>query len=64
MQQFIFRPEQSSNGFAFLRKINIHNNPAKKGNVTIPEDWRYSSLSNWILDDNSIIQSNKDILFS
>lgn len=40
----------------------IHNNPVKKGLVMRPEDWKYSSARNWILDDNSLIDLNFDSL--
>ncbi|HTW96933.1 MAG TPA: transposase, partial [Candidatus Methylomirabilis sp.] len=42
----------------FLReKINyIHNNPVKKGCVSLPEHWRYSSARNDILNDSSLIE--------
>ncbi len=36
----------------------IHNNPVRKGFVERPEDWKYSSARNWILDDNSLIDLN------
>ncbi len=37
-------------------KINyIHNNPIKERLVDKPEDWKFSSARNYILDDHSII---------
>lgn len=34
----------------------IHNNPIKAGLVTAPEDYRYSSARNYLLDDHSILE--------
>ena len=40
-------------------KVNyIHNNPVKTGLVTEPENWKYSSARNYLLDDHSIIDVN------
>jgi REP element-mobilizing transposase RayT len=40
----------------FLQKANyIHKNPIKRGYVSEPEDWLYSSARNWLKDDNSLI---------
>jgi len=33
----------------------IHYNPVKRGLVDLPEQWRYSSARNYLLDDHSII---------
>ena len=39
------------------QKINyIHNNPVKRGYVDLPEQWRYSSARNYVLDDESVIE--------
>ena len=41
----------------FREKLSyIHDNPARKGFVERPEQWKYSSARNWLLDDHSIIQ--------
>lgn len=41
----------------FEEKLNyLHDNPVRKGFVERPEDWRYSSARNYLLDDHSIIQ--------
>ena len=37
----------------------LHRNPERKGFVTKPEDWLYSSARNYFLDDNSIIEIDK-----
>ena len=34
----------------------IHLNPVRRGLVVNPEDWKYSSSRNYILNDNSVIQ--------
>jgi REP element-mobilizing transposase RayT len=40
----------------FLEKLEyLHNNPIRKGFVEQPEQWRYSSARNYLLDDHSII---------
>jgi REP element-mobilizing transposase RayT len=44
-------------------KLNyIHNNPVRKGLVEKPEDYLYSSARNYILDDQSIIRVNTELL--
>jgi len=41
----------------FLQKLNyVHMNPVRKGYVTRPEDWKYSSARNWIKNDHSLIR--------
>ena len=40
----------------------IHNNPVRKGLVKRPEDYLYSSARNYILDDDSIIKVDTDLL--
>ncbi len=40
-------------------KINyIHDNPVKAGLVYAPQDWKYSSARNYLLDDHSVIDVN------
>jgi REP element-mobilizing transposase RayT len=39
----------------------IHNNPVRKGFVESPEHWKYSSARNWLLDDNRIIELDKNL---
>jgi putative transposase len=40
----------------FLEKLRyLHENPVRKGYVERPEQWRYSSARNYVLDDDSII---------
>lgn len=37
-------------------KVNyIHNNPVKAGLVSSPEEWKYSSARNYLMDDHSVI---------
>jgi REP element-mobilizing transposase RayT len=44
-----------SHGF-FLQKLNyIHENPVRKGFVSRPEHWTYSSARNYYLNDHSVI---------
>jgi putative transposase len=33
----------------------MHDNPVRKGFVVNPEDWKYSSARNWILDKHDVI---------
>ena len=43
----------------FWTKLNyIHENPVKAGLVVLPEDYKYSSARNYILDDHSVIEVN------
>lgn len=52
-----FRPEGIFSEKWFLQKLEyIHNNPVRKGFVTKPEEWKYNSARNWILDDESVVQ--------
>ncbi|MCK5740175.1 hypothetical protein KAH55_13385 [bacterium] len=37
----------------------MHQNPVRKGFVSKPEDWLYSSARNYFFDDNSIIEVEK-----
>lgn len=40
----------------FLEKLQyLHENPVRKGYVDRPEQWRYSSARNYILDDDSVL---------
>ena len=58
-----FHPEAIYSEEWFTQKLDyIHYNPVKKGFVTRPEDWKYSSARNWSMDDNSIIPIDKDRL--
>jgi len=44
----------------FQQKLEyIHYNPVKKGFVEKPEDWKYSSARNYLLDDDSLIVIDK-----
>ena len=48
----------------FHEKINyLHAHPVRKGFVELPEYWKYSSARNWILNDNSIINIDKEQVF-
>lgn len=56
-----FHPEAIYTEKWFYQKLEyIHNNPVRKGYVTKPEDWKYSSARNWLLEDDSLIQLNYD----
>jgi len=46
----------TSEKFLFQKTNYAYNNPVKKGYVTKPEDWIYSSARNRILNDNDIIE--------
>jgi putative transposase len=49
-------PEPILNHAFFLRKLNyIHENPVRKGYVSRPEHWTYSSARNYYLNDHSVI---------
>ena len=49
-------PELIVSEVFLLTKANyIHGNPVKKGYVSKPEDWCYSSARNRVLNDNGII---------
>ena len=51
-----YHPEAIYSEEWFLQKLNyLHANPVRKGFVVKPEDWKYSSARNWILDDHSVI---------
>ena len=44
----------------FEEKLDyIHNNPVKKGFVTKPEHWKYSSARNYLLGDDSLIEIDR-----
>ena len=52
-----------SNGKMYIQKAEyIHFNPVKRGYVDRAEHWLYSSARNYILDDDSIIEVNKDLI--
>jgi putative transposase len=40
----------------------IHNNPVRKGFVELPEYWKYSSVRNWLHDDETVIEIDKSRL--
>jgi putative transposase len=45
------------------QKMNyMHYNPVRKGFVEKPEHWKYSSARNWILEDDGLIQIDRDVL--
>ena len=51
-----FHPEAIYSERWFYQKLDyIHNNPVRKGFVTCPEEWKYSSARNWIMNDDSVI---------
>jgi putative transposase len=56
-------PEVIESEKFFLQKMSyIHNNPMKKGYVSKPEDWVYSSARNYLLSDNSLIEVDRVVL--
>jgi putative transposase len=44
-----------SEQFFFEKLQYIHENPVRKGYVDQPEQWRYSSARNYVLDDDSVL---------
>ncbi len=43
--------------YFFKQKLEyIHMNPIKRGYVSKPEDWVYSSARNWVCGDHSVIE--------
>jgi putative transposase len=58
--QASFHPITIETDHFFLEKLTyIHENPVRKGYVDQPEQWRYSSARNYVLDDDSIIGVEK-----
>ena len=58
-----YHPEAIYSEKWFHQKLNyMHDNPVRKGFVTQPEDWKYSSARNWLLDDQSVITLDLDML--
>lgn len=56
-----YHPEAIYSEKWFYQKLNyLHNNPVRKGFVVKPEDWKYGSARNWILDDHSTISLDID----
>ncbi|MBU4217201.1 transposase [Candidatus Parcubacteria bacterium] len=50
-------PEVMTTEIFYNQKLNyIHNNPVKRGFVSMSEDWLYSSARNRVLNDNSLIK--------
>ena len=44
----------------FKQKLDyIHNNPVKRGLVSSPDEYRYSSFRNYFLDDESVIRIDR-----
>jgi len=41
----------------------LHANSIRKGFVELSEHWKYSSARNWVLDDDSIITIDREVLF-
>ena len=52
-----FHPIAIDTADFFLEKLNyLHENPVRKGFIEQPEQWRYSSARNYLLDDHSVIK--------
>ena len=50
-------PQLIMNEQMLVQKIEyIHQNPVKRGFVREPQDWKYSSAVNYILDDHSVLE--------
>ena len=57
-------PELIQNDKMYTQKAEyIHYNPVKRGYVEHPEHWKYSSARNYILEDDSIIEVNRGLVF-
>jgi hypothetical protein len=41
----------------------LHNNPVRNAFVEKPENWKYSSATNWMLDDDSVIAIDRQKVF-
>ena len=55
-----YHPIALKSGAWFNQKLDtLHHNPVRKGFVERPEQWKYSSARNWLLDDHSIITIQK-----
>ena len=53
-------PKLINNEEVLIQKIEYcHFNPVRRGLVDLPEQWRYSSARNIILNEHSIIQIEK-----
>ena len=58
-----YHPKAIFNETVFIEKINyIHNNPVKLGFVEKPEDWKYTSARNYILEDHSMMSLDTHLL--
>jgi putative transposase len=52
-----YHPELIMTEAMLIQKLEyIHSNPVKRGYVTVPEHWLYSSARNYVLGDHSIIE--------
>jgi hypothetical protein len=47
-------------GMQRTRLEYIHNNPVKAGLVINPEDYKYSSARNYVLDHHSVVEVDTD----
>ncbi len=55
-----FHPQMIINEKMLKQKIEyIHYNPVKRGLVSLPEHWRYSSARNYVLDDHSVLEMDE-----
>jgi len=53
-------PESVQNIEFFLQKLNyIHNNPVKRGFVSLPEDWIYSSAKCYVSGEDGVLEIEK-----
>ena len=52
-----FHPKQIISDEMLLQKIEyIHYNPVKRGYVSLPEHWNYSSVRNVILNEEDLVE--------
>jgi putative transposase len=58
-----FHPVAITSEKWFYEKMEyMHYNPVRKGFVSRPEDWKYSSARNWILDNHEVISLDLNFL--
>lgn len=52
-----FHPQRIDNNAMLNQKIDyIHDNPVRRGLVSAPEHWRYSSARNYVLEDQAVLE--------
>ena len=54
----------TSEKWLYQKMDYIHQNPVRKGFVEYPEQWKYSSARNWLLDDDRVMTIDRQVLFT